>query len=210
MSRIKLLTFSFILGVGLFVTQVIYQDWQQQDRRISSKFYQLKEIARPGDMIIINSNNFMSNLFKELDGCYYSSFKVVVEHDGEKMILVSDIDDLSDPEGFYLSDMESFFSDYDQVEISLWRIKSPPVNLQERLSRLKMQALIGETPYDFAYNYRSKEGMSCIKLIQFAYGLDIFNKRNFKRAPYFNPLMCDVKLKEKFEQIMPFFKFWQY
>jgi hypothetical protein len=131
-----------------------------------------------------------------------------VQHHGQKMIMVSDIDDLSDDEGFYLSEMEGFFSDYDQVYISLWRPNFLTANILTRIEYLKQIALQNNTPYDFAYNFRSDEGMSCIKMIDRVYGTQIFNPRNFNKAPYFNPLMCDVKLDQFFIKQMDFFPFW--
>lgn len=209
MKRLLFLTFFFAVGVLFSIFQYRWEESAREAKEISSDFYRFELLAKPGDMIVINSNNFMSNLFKEMDGCDHSSFKVVVMHDGQKLMMVSDIDSLSDDEGFYLSDMQGFFSDYDSVQISLWRPKHLTEQMRQNIERLKMDALTNRIPYDFAYNYRSDEGMSCIKLVQHAYGIEIFNPRNFKKAPYFNPLMCDVKLDQYFDLIVPMFSFWK-
>ena len=124
------------------------------------------------------------------------------------MILVADVDDLSDEEGFYISEMEGFFSDYEQVRISLWRPKIKDTRLYNNIAKLRFQAMQNNTHYDFAYNYRSDDGMSCIKMVQKVYGLEVFDNKNFKKFPYYNPLMCDLKLEHYFSKQMDMFPFW--
>lgn len=209
MRRLLFLTLFFSIGISVSLIQDYFEQLAKDKLVINEKFFKLKEMARVGDLIIIDSDNFMSSLFKRLDNCDHSSFKVVVEHNDDKLILVADIDTLSDTEGFYMSEMEGFFSDYDQVRISLWRPRSLDNNFYDNLTQLKLMAMQNNIPYDFAYNFRSKSGMSCIKLVQEVYGIKIFDNRNFKKFPYYNPLMCDIKLNEFFIKKMEFFPFWE-
>ncbi len=208
MKRLLFLSLFFSFGISLSLVQDYYEQEAKDKLIVNPIFRELEEKAMVGDLIIIDSDNFMSSLFKKLDDCDYSSFKVVVTHARKKMILVADIDNLADKEGFYISEMEGFFSDYDQVRISLWRPKNKNSGLYSNLASLKFRALQNNMPYDFAYNYRSKKSMSCIKMIQKAYGLEIFDDVNFKKFPYYNPLMCDLKLEQFFAKQIDTFPFW--
>ena len=154
MRRLLFLTLFFSIGISVSLIQDYFEQLAKDKLVINEKFFKLKEMARVGDLIIIDSDNFMSSLFKRLDNCDHSSFKVVVEHNEDKLILVADIDTLSDTEGFYMSEMEGFFSDYDQVRISLWRPRSLDNNFYDNLTQLKLMAMQNNIPYDFAGNFR--------------------------------------------------------
>ena len=166
--------------------------------------------AKEGDLILIDSDNFMSRLFKAIDGCHYSSFKIVIRvgNDLKLRMLVSDIEDLSDDEGFYISSIKEFFESYDQLNIALYRYKNRNTQFYKRLEKLKVLAN-KEMPYDFDFDFRDSKTMSCLKLAQIGYGLNSFKNQNRNSFPFYSNLMCDLKLVEDFRPIINWYSFWK-
>lgn len=203
----KKISFIFVFILGL-VSIVVSESFGDKEKIINPRFFEMMDKAQEGDLIIINSDNFMSRLFKDIDGCNYSSFKIVVRSRGRKMMMVSDIEDLSDDEGFYISSVEEFFETYDQLDVSLYRFKDRGPSFYGELERLKKLSF-KKLGYDFNYDFNDKKTMSCLKLAQNVYGMSSFTTENQTKFPYYSNFMCDLKLKEKFVPIITWYKFWK-
>jgi hypothetical protein len=207
MKQFGLLTALFMLSLMIHILVKELQGKLSAVRQVNPQAIEMMNMMRHGDLLVIANNNMMSSVFRKLDGCDISTYKVVVKYRGITQLIIADIDDFSDDEGTYINPLASFLEDYDHVRLKLYRPKILGEKILSNINSLIKRVEDG-LPYDLGFDSSDKSAISCIELVQEAYGIDAMYTRNYDRFPYYSPFMCDVRLEEKFNLIMDWTDFW--
>jgi len=185
-----------------------------KDREVSERYKEIYNKARTGDLILVDSSDFFSNMIKNIDGCKFAGVKVVYEIDyGEKSLIVSDAKNLADDKsGLLLKDMQEYFDDYDNIKVALFRPKGLTFKQFKMLDKVAKRALYANetpVPYDFLFYNDDRSKMTCSKVLLSSFGEDaLLDRSREANWPLKTTLPCDLRM-DKLEQKTEWIEYWK-
>jgi len=199
-TTISILIFAIVYTAMHFAFPLECSDCKY--RKVSKRYKEIYEKARTGDLILVESSDFFSNMIKNIDGCQFAGVKVVYEISyGEKSLIVSDAQNLADSKsGLLLKDMQEYFDDYDKIKVALFRPKNLNFSHFKNLDKLAQRALNANEspiPYDFLFYNDDRTQMTCSKVLLSAFGEDkLLDRSREANWPLKTTLPCDLKMDE--------------
>jgi hypothetical protein len=202
---------SLILVIGSFALSGMLFSFENKnnERKINPAAAEMINSVREGDLIFVDSDDFVSKMVKDIDNCSFSSYKIAFKNLGETRFLISDIDNLADnTQGLYTGPAIEYFQSYNDLRIALYRPKEFTAQHVKKLDALINLSRSRFVNYDLAFNNDDRTTMTCEKNILAVYGEDAMFRDNENKYPYRTTLPCDINL-EKFDKIHDWISFWQ-
>jgi len=215
------LSFIFIFAgyyVGGYMLASKCNESCMQSRSVTDEFNHLINQAQTGDLILVHSPDFFSRMIAAVDDCHFSGTKIVYEEKGQhpelalgKYLLVSEADTLDDTiNGLFLSPMDEYFYEYDQVRIGLFRPKN---FTSDHLSAIHSLIDLGLSPefsgiaYDFNFDNNTDTDLTCHKLLIRIFD-DMVLDRSRENTIYKASFPCDLR-EENLTQIGSWTSYWK-
>ena len=172
----------------------------QKDREISADALEITSRMKEGDVLMIHSNDFFSRFVRSVDNCKQSSFKLVVVHENQVQLLVSDADNISDnTQGLRLNEPIGYLNDYGSLSIKLMRplefTEKAKAQIREYIERSQREVV----SYDFSYFKNEQDRLTCEKVVATVHEKSF--KRTYLDHPFFMTyLPCDFD-ESQFEEL---------
>jgi hypothetical protein len=187
--------------VMLAVINLIPLTCEDCDRReINPAYHDWVKDIQDGDIILTNSNDFLSRMIEDVQGCGYSGMKIAHNVGGVNHLIVSDIEDLYDLDG--------------GLHLAIFRPNRVSAmqknNLQTLFARAASATFLGNrVTYDLAYDVDNKSHMMCSQMVYEVYGNAVMDRARGDKAAWFSALgMCDMR-QESVTQIGGWIRFWK-